>query len=139
MEWTNHKFTISDQPDSLDLDFIVASLNTTYWAAGRPAKIVKQSLQNAICFGIYDGQRQIGFARVVTDYCTFSWICDVFIDPEYRGQGLGTWMMHCVVNHPEIKNTHQLLGTKDAHDLYERVGFTRREMMSNRPSRPNSA
>jgi GNAT superfamily N-acetyltransferase len=133
MEWERNGFCISDDPIRLDRDFIVESLQSTYWAGGRPRETIEQSIRNSLCFGLYEQDRQVGFARVVTDACTFSWICDVIIAPEYRGRGLGTWLVRCVTEHPIVKPTMQLLGTRDAHGLYEKFGFTRREMMIKRP------
>jgi GNAT superfamily N-acetyltransferase len=134
MEWEHNGFSISDDPSRLDLGFIVESLQQTYWAAGRPAETIIQSIQNSLCFGLYELDQQIGFARVVTDESTISWICDVFIAAEYRGRGLGTWLVRCVTEHPMVKPTTQLLGTRDAHGLYEKFGFVRREMMISWPT-----
>jgi GNAT superfamily N-acetyltransferase len=129
MEWQRDNFLISDDPARLDLDFITRELQETYWAKGRPAEIVQRSVENSLCFGVYEGGRQVGFARLVTDGCTFSWVCDVFITSECQGRGLGTWLMECLVSHPRIEHTRMLLGTRDAHGLYEKTGFQRREMM----------
>jgi GNAT superfamily N-acetyltransferase len=129
MEWKRDGFSISDDPERLDIGFIDGALQTSYWARGRSIDTIRQSIRNSLCFGVYEGDRQIGFARVVTDQCTFSWVCDVIITPQYRGRGIGTWLMQCVVDHPQTKSTMQILGTKDAHSLYEKVGFVRREMM----------
>jgi GNAT superfamily N-acetyltransferase len=134
MDWTRDGFTISDDPDRLDLDYIICSLHTTYWAGTRPEAKIRQSYQNSLCFGLYEGDRQVGFARVVTDGCTFSWICDVFIAPDYRGRGLGTWLMECAIGHPRVAPTVQYLATRDAHGLYEKLGFERRELMFRRPT-----
>jgi GNAT superfamily N-acetyltransferase len=133
MEWKRDALVISDDPDRLDLDFIIASLQQTYWANGRPSETIRQSIRNAVCLGVYTGDRQIGFARVVTDGCTFSWICDVLIDPEYRGKGIGTWLMQCTIDHPKVRRTVQYLATRDAHGLYEKFGFKKRELMFRRP------
>ena len=129
MEWERDEFCISDDPTRLELDFIVESLQSTYWAGGRPRETIEQSIRNSLCFGLYEHDRQVGFARVVTDACTISWICDVIIASAYRGRGLGTWLVQCVTEHPVVKSTTQLLGTRDAHGLYEKFGFVRREMM----------
>jgi GNAT superfamily N-acetyltransferase len=129
VEWQRDSFLISDDPEHLDLDFIVRELQQTYWATGRPAETIRRSVESSLSFGVYDGDRQVGFARVVTDGCTFAWICDLFITAEYQGRGLGTWLMECLVSHPRIERTTMLLGTRDAHGLYEKTGFHRREMM----------
>jgi GNAT superfamily N-acetyltransferase len=133
MEWQRDGFLISDDPGRLDLDFVARELQETYWAKGRPAETIRRSIENSLCLGVYEGERQVGFARVVTDGCTFSWVCDVFIAAGCQGRGLGTWLMQCLVQHPRIERTTMLLGTRDAHGLYEKVGFGRREMMIRYP------
>jgi GNAT superfamily N-acetyltransferase len=98
-----------------------------YWAAGRSYETVERSVQNSLCFGVYDTdkEQQIGFARVVTDYITFAWLADVFIDPAYRGQGLGKWLVECVISHPDLNPMRRfMLATKDADGLYAQYGFT---------------
>jgi GNAT superfamily N-acetyltransferase len=87
--------------------------------------VVRRSLDHSLCFGLYGRGRQIGFARVVTDRATFAWLCDVFGFEEYRGQGLGKWLIGCVLGHRDLQGLRRvLLGTRDAHGLYERYGFT---------------
>jgi GNAT superfamily N-acetyltransferase len=126
---------ISTEPELLDIDFVCSGLNNTYWAKGRKREVVEESIRNSLCFGVYEkaSGRQVGFARVVTDRATFAWICDVFIDEGHRGRGLGKWLMSCVTAHPSVKNSMSILGTRDAHGLYEKYGFFRTEMMK-RPS-----
>ena len=132
MKWERERFSISDESSRLDVDFIVELLQSTYGAAGRPSKTIEQAIESSLCFGLYALDQQVGFARVVTDGCTFSWICDVIVAPDYRRQGLGTgWCMCDGASHREA--TMQLLGTRDAHGLYEKFGFARREMMIKRP------
>ncbi len=88
-----------------------------------------------MCFGLYDAEgRQVGFSRLVTDHCTFTWVCDVFVDETHRRKGLGQWLMACVAEHPCVKELTAMLATRDAHGLYEKFGFTRHEMM--RKARP---
>jgi GNAT superfamily N-acetyltransferase len=135
MEWQQDGFVISDDPGRLDLDFIARELQNSYWAQGRPTETIRRSIENSLCLGVYEGERQIGFARLVTDGCTFTWVCDVFITEAYQARGLGTWLMRCVIAHPEVERTTMLLGTRDAHGLYEKVGFARREMMIRYPPR----
>ena len=134
MEWHKDTLLISDDPDRLDFAFIVTSLQQTYWAKDRPTDTIIESWQYSTCFGVYDGDTSIGFARAVTDYVTFSWIADVFIHPAYRGRGIAKWMMQCILEHPDIKDTKQILATRDAHGLYEKVGFVRREMLHRNPT-----
>jgi GNAT superfamily N-acetyltransferase len=119
-------FLISTDPALLDVPLIHEFLaNRSYWATGRPLEVVRRSLDHSLGFGLYDGSRQVGFARVVTDRATFAWLCDVFVLEEYRGRGLAKWLVGCVVAHPELQGLRRfLLGTRDAHGLYERYGFT---------------
>jgi GNAT superfamily N-acetyltransferase len=119
-------FLISTDPALLDVPVIYEFLSArSYWAAGRPLDVVRRSLGNSLCFGLYDRQRQVGLARVVTDRATFAWLCDVFVLGEYRGRGLAKWLIGCVMAYPALQGLRRfLLGTRDAHGLYERYGFT---------------
>jgi GNAT superfamily N-acetyltransferase len=121
----NGAFLISTDPALLDVPLIHDFMaNRSYWAFGRPLEVVRRSLANSLCFGLYEGERQVGFARVVTDRATFAWLCDVFVLEEYRGRGLSKWLIGCLVNHPDLQGLRRvLLGTRDAHGLYERYGF----------------
>ncbi|MGD9548215.1 MAG: GNAT family N-acetyltransferase [Candidatus Krumholzibacteriia bacterium] len=124
MEWTKGNFRVNDDQAELDLYYIVPALQESYWAIGRTMETVKESIEHSLCFGLYSGLRQIGFARVVTDRCTFAWICDVMVHPDFRGTGLGKWLMECVEEHPWVQGASQkLLRTRDAHGLYERYGY----------------
>jgi GNAT superfamily N-acetyltransferase len=124
MEWHNEQYSISTDKSKLDVGLIHHFLYTTaYWAVGRPMSIVRRSIENSLCFGVYDGDEQVGFARIVTDYATFGWMCDVFILPSHRGRGLGKWLVECVVSHPDVKALRRiLLSSRDAHSLYEKYG-----------------
>ncbi|HYF75256.1 MAG TPA: GNAT family N-acetyltransferase, partial [Candidatus Nitrosocosmicus sp.] len=84
---------------------------------------IKKSIENSLCFGVYDAERQVGFARVVTDYSVMYWLCDVFVDEEYRGQGVGKLLVEYVVNHHDLKELNGILATRDAQGLYEKYGF----------------
>ncbi len=119
-------FYIATDKSKLDIDFIHAYLsNESYWAKGRSIAQVKKSLDNSLCFGIYTkDNKQIGFARLVTDYVVFAWIMDVFIAKDYQGKGLGKILMDYIVNMPELQNINGIgLRTKDAHGLYKQFGF----------------
>jgi len=120
MEWQREQYIISTDKTKLDVSMIHHYLYTTaYWAVGRPMKIVRKSIENSICFGLYDGEKQVGFARIVTDFATVGWMCDVFILPSYQGNGLGKWLVECIVDHPDVKSLRRiLLNTRDAHELY---------------------
>ncbi|WP_171475517.1 GNAT family N-acetyltransferase [Frigoriglobus tundricola] len=96
----------------------------TYWAAGIPRDTLLKAVAASVCFGVYGADRQVGFARVVTDRATFAYLCDVFILPEYRGRGLSKWLMECVVAHPDLQGLRRfVLVTRDAHALYAKFGF----------------
>jgi GNAT superfamily N-acetyltransferase len=124
-------YFISTDPSLLDHDFIVRSLNSTYWASDRPREVIERSLSVSLCFGAYAKatNQQVGFARVVTDRSTFAWICDVFVAPDHRSLGLGKRLVAEIVGHPDLATASMCLGTKDAHGLYEPFGFVRLEMM----------
>ena len=117
-------FTISTDTDRLDLDAITAMLSRAYWAEGRTREMIARSLQHSLTFGMYHGTRQVGLARVVSDYTTFAWLCDVFILEGYRGQGLGKWLLETVHGHPQLGGTRRwMLATRDAHGLYKQFGW----------------
>jgi N-acetylglutamate synthase-like GNAT family acetyltransferase len=118
-------FTISTDPARLDMDAIVDMLERAYWATGRPREKTERAYQNSLVFGIYEGGRQIGMARVVTDFSIFAYLCDVFIHEDYRARGLGKWLMQTIMNHPDLVSMRRwLLVTSDAHGLYRQFGFT---------------
>lgn len=123
-ESKRENFTISTDPARLDREVICDFLARSYWANDRPRERIERSLANSLVFGMYDGTKQIGLARVVTDYATFAWLCDVFIDEAYRGKNLGKWMMESVLRHPDLQGLRRfLLATRDAHGLYAQFGF----------------
>lgn len=125
MEYKRDTFFISDDTSRLDMDAICEFLARSYWANKRPRDVIEKSIQHSLNFGVYDGERQIGFARVVTDRAVFAYLCDVFIHEEYRGQALGKWMIECVLAHPDLQGLRRwCLLTQDAHGLYEQFGFT---------------
>jgi len=123
-ETNNQNFTISTDPNRLQMDKVLGFIARSYWASDRPAAVVVRSIENSLCFGLYTGDEQVGFARVVTDFATYAWLCDVFIQEDYRGQGLGKWLISCVMAHPELANLRRWsLATSDAHELYRKFGF----------------
>jgi GNAT superfamily N-acetyltransferase len=116
---------ISTDPGLLDMEAICDFLSRAYWAQDRPREKIEFSLRHSLVFGVYDDSRQIGLARVVTDYATFAWLCDVFIHEDYRGRGIGRWLMASILSHPELQALGRfLLATRDAHGLYSQFGFT---------------
>jgi len=128
-EWRRNEYIISTNRDDLDVPLIHDFLcNSTYWATGRKLEVVQRSIDNSLCFGVFKlddrGKKQVGFARVVTDYATFAWVADVFVLEEERGRGLGKWLIDVIISHPELQGFRRwVLATKDAHELYRRVGF----------------
>ncbi len=118
-------YLISTDPARLDLDVVHGFLARSYWAEGIPRELVERSIRHSICFGLFDGPRQIGFARVVTDRATFGYLADVFVLESHRGRGLAQWLMEAVMAHPDLQGLRRWgLVTRDAHALYRKVGFT---------------
>lgn len=120
-------FLISTDKTLLDVHTIHHFLDQfSYWGKGISLKTVQTSIQNSICFGVYNQQKQVGFARIITDKATFAYLCDVFILPDYRKTGLSKWLIQTIRNHPNLENLRRLvLATADAHGLYEQFGFRR--------------
>src|ERR671917_818073 len=124
-EWRRGAYLLTTDKTRLDLDVIHGFLKTSYWAAGISADIVIRSVENSLTFGLFEGEEQVGFARVITDYATFAYLADVFVLEPHRGQGLGKWMMEVVFSRPELQGLRRwMLATRDAHDLYRMHGFT---------------
>jgi GNAT superfamily N-acetyltransferase len=124
------KFSISTDKSKLEIDTIHDYLsNKSYWAKNIPLQTVQKAIEGSFCFGVYTKEvtgknKQIGFARVITDTATFGYLADVFILEAYRGIGLSKWLMHEIMNHPQLQGFRAwMLGTKDAHGLYEQYGF----------------
>lgn len=121
------QFTISTDKKRLELEVIVDYLERSYWAQTRPKEVIEKSLQHSECFGLYDEKKQkgkqVGFARVITDYATFAYLADVFVLEPYQGRGLGKWLVKTVLTHPDLKTCRWELGTKDAHAFYAQFDF----------------
>ena len=115
---------VTNDPAHLDLDVIHGFLSQSYWAPGVPREIVERSIQHSICFGALDGERQVGFARVISDRATYAYVADVFVLPSHRGRGIGKRLMACITTHPELQRLRLWsLFTRDAHGLYRQYGF----------------
>lgn len=125
MEVTRGEFTINTDLARLDIEMIQQFLaEHSYWARERTAEQTKTAIQNSICFGVYQADVQIGFARVVSDRATFAYVGDVFIIETARGRGLSKWLMETIIEHPELQGLRRwVLATRDAHSLYEKFGF----------------
>jgi GNAT superfamily N-acetyltransferase len=119
------EFVISTDRNRLQIEAIQRFLaEESYWAQNRTREQTETAIKNSLPFGVYKGENQIGFARVVTDYATFAYLGDVYILKEFRGRGLSKWLMETIVNHPELQGFRRwVLATKDAHTLYEKFGF----------------
>ena len=118
-------FLVSTDPARLDVDAVHTFLTSSYWALGIPRAVVERAIAGSICFGLFHGQRQIGFARVVTDRATFAYLADVYVLEEHRGRGLARWLIETVIAHPDLRGLRRfVLVTRDAHGLYEQFGFT---------------
>lgn len=122
--WHQGDFEISTDPARLQLDAVAAALAVSYWAVDRSRATIERALANSLCFGLYLQDRQVGLARVITDRATFAYLCDVYVLEDYRGRGLGRWLIATVLSHPDLHGLRRWsLATRDAHGLYRKVGF----------------
>ena len=125
-EYERDGYVVSTDPARLDPGAVHRYLTTSYWAEEVPLELVERSLRRSLCFGLYAAEGQVGLARVITDETTFAYLCDVYILPAHRGRGLGRWLLDCVVASPRLQGLRRwMLVTRDAHGLYEQVGFRR--------------
>jgi len=123
-EWKHEEFTVTDERSRLDLAVIHSFLLRSYWAPDVPLEIVRRSIENSLCFGAFAGERQIGFARVITDRATFAYLADVFVLEDWRRRGVSKFLVRCIREHPELQNLRRwMLATADAHGLYRQFGF----------------
>jgi GNAT superfamily N-acetyltransferase len=126
MNWQRNGFVISDDAGRLDLDAVHGFLKGSYWARAIPRDLVERSLRHSLCFGVYEepGGRQAGFGRVITDYATYGYVSDMFIDPSCRGRGLSKWLVEVMLGHPKLTELRRwMLVTQDAQGLYRQLGF----------------
>ncbi len=124
-EWRHGEYVISTNTHLLDVSAIHHFLTTSYWAEGIPLETVKKSIEHSLNFGVYTAGKQIGFARVVTDYATYAYIGDVYILEDFRGRGLSKWLMQVIADHPDLQGLRRwTLITRYAHELYRKTGFT---------------
>ena len=117
-------FEISTDKSRLDLEAIHAFLTASYWSPGVPVEVVRKAIDHSICFGIFQGSAQVGFARVTTDRATFAYLADVYVLETCRGKGLGKRLMDVIMAHPDLQGLRRfMLATRDAHGLYAQYGF----------------
>jgi len=114
---------VSEGIEIIDRPKLYAWLNDAYWARTRSQELIDKSLAQSLCFSAWIEDEMVGFARVVTDYSTFAWLCDVFVDHAHRGKGVGKALVRKAMEHPELQSARWMLGTRDAHSLYEQFGF----------------
>ena len=124
MNWSKAEFTVSDRKESMDVTMVHGFLTTSYWAKGIEKSTIERAIANSLCLGVFHNEKQIGFGRAITDRSTFAYLADVFILEEYRGRGLGKWLVDCFLEHEELQGLRRwLLATLDAHSLYSQKGF----------------
>jgi GNAT superfamily N-acetyltransferase len=124
VEFHKGEYTISTDKARLELTVIHDFLSHSYWAEGIPLATVQKSIQNSLCFGIYHQERQVGFARAISDYTTYAYLADVFVLENHRGHGLGKWLIQSILSHPELQGLRRwALATRDAQGLYAQFGF----------------
>ena len=123
MIWQKDNFKISSEKKQVNIDILHDMLSRSYWARERSREDVEKSVENSLCFSLFKGEEQIGFARVLTDYMAYAIILDMVIRQNYRGQGLGKWLVECICVHPEVAPLRQALWTADADEFYGKGGF----------------
>jgi GNAT superfamily N-acetyltransferase len=118
------EYVASSDRARIDVAAVHAFLASSYWAEGIPIEVVRRSIEHSLCFGVYHGERQVGFARAITDRATYAYLADVYVLDAHRGRGLARLLMECVMAHPALQGLRRFsLVTRDAHGLYERFGF----------------
>lgn len=124
-EWRRGALTVSTDRARLDVPLIHRFLSREFWdTEGMPRDVLERAIEHSLCFGVFDGDVQVGFARVVTDRATFAFVCDDFVVESHRGRGLATWLMQCILSHPDVRGLHRtMLVTHDTR-LYRKAGFT---------------
>jgi GNAT superfamily N-acetyltransferase len=117
--------TLSTDPKCLDIEAICAFLAKSYWADTRRRATIECSLKNSLIFAVYDGDRQVAMARIISDYATFAWLCDVFVHADYRGRGISKWLMEEILAHPDLQGLRRwILASTTARGLYSQFGFS---------------
>jgi len=116
---------LSTERTRIDIDAVLDMLHRSHWGGAITRDVLERAIPNSVCVGIYDGTRQIAFARAITDLSTYAYLSDVIVLEEARGRGLGSWMIEAILGHPDLQRLRRIaLLTRDARELYERYGFT---------------
>jgi GNAT superfamily N-acetyltransferase len=125
VEWHRGAYTVSTRRDRLDADGVLNLLRGEHWGGSLTLAVLQRAVAHSVCFGLHHGAELVGFGRVITDLATYVYLTDVAVAPEHRGQGLGAWLLQCMLEHPELQGFRRLaLVTRDAEQLYARAGFT---------------
>ncbi|MBR2504128.1 MAG: GNAT family N-acetyltransferase [Oscillospiraceae bacterium] len=122
-------YTVKTGFENMDVQWVIKALQSTYWADDRSDETIEKSMKNSWCFGVFEGDRQIGFCRVITDYATTFYLCDVIVEENLRKSGAGSAMMEAVISNPQLADLRGILGTKDAHGFYEKFGFEKNDKL----------
>jgi N-acetylglutamate synthase-like GNAT family acetyltransferase len=124
-EWRKDDYVLSTDKSKIDVNAVHNFLSSSYWAEDIPIETVRRSIENSLCFTIYQRGMLVGFARVISDFATFAYLADVFILPEHRGKGLSKWLIQIIIEHPQLQGLRRFtLATRDAQSLYAQFGFT---------------
>ena len=124
MKDNSSNFFVSTDKGKIDLGLVHEFLTNSYWGKGRSKEQVERSIENSLSFGVYRGNEQVGFARIISDYATFAYLADVFVLPSFQGKGLGKMLMSHIMDHDLLQNLRRwMLATRDAHELYAKFGF----------------
>ncbi|WP_413290756.1 GNAT family N-acetyltransferase [Bdellovibrio sp. HCB337] len=123
MEWKKDTYIVSDDTTLLDVDAIHRFLTNSYWAKGRTKETVANSIKSSFTIGMFQNKEQVGFARVITDYCTFAYLCDVYVEEAHRQKRLGHFLMECLFQHPKLTSVKWLLKTSYSQSLYRDFHF----------------
>lgn len=119
MHITKGDFLLSDNKERLDVEVIHQFLSNSYWAKGITKDRIEKSIQHSLCFGVYHNSKQVGFARIISDYATFAYLADVFIVESFQGKALAKWLVTSIRQHPDLQGLRRwMLATRDAHELY---------------------
>jgi len=130
-QWERDGLIMTSDRTAIDVPTVRRFMLMSYWGEARTEEIIRRAAANSIPLSVFDGERQVAYGRVMTDYATSAWICDVFVDPAYRSRGIARWLMDTIMSLPELASCRKILITRDAHGLYDKYGFARHECMMN--------